>query len=664
MGTASFEQGAIVRVNGVEHRLFRQIDHTFWQLEDVRTRCINTFSKHELWQMYADQTLTFPSTLPVSAIHAPIHVLAPEDLEKAKIRRMYVLAILDVPNSRAPMGERIREVWLKLNKRETMPSHITVYRWKMRYLRSNCDIRALVDDTKNKGNRKRRYSKEVIAICNQAIAKIYMRRERGTITATLDDALNRVMRENAALPKEYQLELPTRRMLRRLIKDIPAFDKYAARHGHDAARNVFRSAKGHTVTSAPLERAEIDHSELDVFIVDEENRLPLGRPYITVCIDCYTRCILGVYIGFTPPGIESVVKCLKDCFRPKVNLNKEYPDIVNEWSAFGVMRQLVVDGGNEFHSHSMEQICLALSIEWQTAPRKTPWFKGTIERFIGTMNRSVCHTLPGTTFASISDKGDYNAEKHACMTMTELRGLVYKWIVDVYHQQLHSVLHTTPAKMWESSIRDDEIRLPSEDTPIDEMVGRLFPNRALRHTGITFRGLHYNSAQLDALRAREGSKIHVDVRVNESNLEFIYVRDPKTMETYKVPALEHDYAAGLSFWNHRVIRRNARTAGKNAENIQDLVRAKADIQQKIEESRQLTRKKQSKRAARFTQGISPSKPQTPAHVVVGDSLHPALASSVVPMTTFESEPQVSLRQDSLRSNDYHPVFHAMERKGS
>ena len=127
---------------------------------------------------------------------------------------------------------------------------------------------------------------------------------------------------------------------------------------------------------------------------------PPSRPASTA-----TRCILGIYIGFNPPSYQSVAACLKDCFLPKVNLHRDYPGIVNEWPAYGVMHNLVVDGGLEFYSASLEQVCLSLNINWIAAPRRTPWFKGKIERFLGTMNRAVAHGVPGTTFSNIFEKG-------------------------------------------------------------------------------------------------------------------------------------------------------------------------------------------------------------------------------------------------------------------
>ncbi len=52
----------------------------------------------------------------------------------------------------------------------------------------------------------------------------------------------------------------------------------------------------------PLARVEIDHTHLDLFVVDEKDCLPLGRPYLTLAIDVYTRCILGAAIEFFPPS--------------------------------------------------------------------------------------------------------------------------------------------------------------------------------------------------------------------------------------------------------------------------------------------------------------------------------------------------------------------------
>jgi putative transposase len=397
----------------------------------------------------------------------------------AKLRRSYVLAVLNTPNSRGPLEAAILGAWKRLKSPEKAPGWVTVYRWKRSFLSAKGDARALVNNGRSRGNRDGRYPATVIEFCEQSISTKYLSRTRNSIQQTREDALRRVKKENELRPACDALPMPSRRLITRMIASIPAFDKHAARYGHDSAVKAFRSVKGHSVVQAPLERA--DHTLLDLMVVDDQSGLPLGRPSVTACIDCYTRCILGIYIGFNPPSYQSVAACLKDCFMPKVNLQRDYPGIVNEWPAYGVMHNLVVDGGLEFYSNGLEQVCLSLNINWIAAPRRTAWFKGKIERFLGTMNRAVAHGVPGTTFSNIFEKGDYNPAKNAVITLSTLRKVVRMWIADVYHQQVHRSLQTTPAKMWTSSIRPEDIRLPDETTQLDVVMGHAHQSAQQRY---------------------------------------------------------------------------------------------------------------------------------------------------------------------------------------
>ena len=90
----------------------------------------------------------------------------------------------------------------------------------------------------------------------------------------------RVKEANQTRLGSMQLRLPTLRLLRRLLKRIPEFDKYAARYGSEAARRVFRSSKGKIFAESPLDRAEIDHTQLDGLVSRfYENMQPANREY-------------------------------------------------------------------------------------------------------------------------------------------------------------------------------------------------------------------------------------------------------------------------------------------------------------------------------------------------------------------------------------------------
>ena len=52
----------------------------------------------------------------------------------------------------------------------------------------------------------------------------------------------------------------------------------------------------------PFEVAHIDHTQLDVELVSSEGMRNLGRPWVTLCTDAFSRRILAVYVAIDPPS--------------------------------------------------------------------------------------------------------------------------------------------------------------------------------------------------------------------------------------------------------------------------------------------------------------------------------------------------------------------------
>jgi len=48
-----------------------------------------------------------------------------------------------------------------------------------------------------------------------------------------------------------------------------------------------------TADLLPLERVQIDQTRIDVVVVNEGDRLPIGRPWLTLAIDVASRVFLG-----------------------------------------------------------------------------------------------------------------------------------------------------------------------------------------------------------------------------------------------------------------------------------------------------------------------------------------------------------------------------------
>jgi len=77
----------------------------------------------------------------------------------------------------------------------------------------------------------------------------------------------------------------------------------------------------------------------------------------------------------------------------------------------------------EFKSEALRRGCDQHGIGLRYRPPGQPHFGGIVERLIGTMMQLV-HELPGTTFSNTGQRGTYDSDGKAVLTVRELqRGL-------------------------------------------------------------------------------------------------------------------------------------------------------------------------------------------------------------------------------------------------
>lgn len=623
MSVGRFEARAIVRIGGRKHIMLRQLEGEVWQLEDAATKRITEKTLTELRTLYGLEKLRFcvgeENAANDKELPPRIPNVSGAGLEKAKLHRAYAKAIEGLPRTKASIELAVKTVWARLKdplKPPKPPHWFTVLRWRDKYARSGDDIASLLDDSAKKGNRSARVSETVIAIVENTIEDTYLTKEKKTVEDTLNIAQAKVRRENKLRPSSDLLVLPSFSLVKRMIDALPAYDRCAAREGKDVARKRFRSVLGHRVTDEPLERAEIDHTPMNLMVVDDRTWLPLGRPTLTACIDDNTRNVLGINIGFEPPNFLTVARCLKHALMPKEELRKLYPEVEGKWHAHGVMRELSMDNGAEFHSTSLEFACHSMGIEIHYSPRKQPWFKGKIERWMGTVNRETAHMAPGTTFSNIFEKGEYDPVKHAVIRLSTLKKLVAKWIVDVYHERKHRALGVCPRVMWTESIRPEDIGLPDDPRKLDAILGRR-DDRSLTHKGIELDGLSYNSTDMEAMRLKLGPELRVDISIDDGDIGKIVVFMPDNSgEFFVVPALRVNYATGLSRFQHKVCKRYAaqRLGKTDPAGWQE---AKLQIAEMIAKEFQLSPKGRKKspsakkthsRTARYQEGSASTEP--------------------------------------------------------
>jgi putative transposase len=139
----------------------------------------------------------------------------------------------------------------------------------------------------------------------------------------------------------------------------------------------------------------MDHTLVDVTVVDEVRRESMGRPWITVAFDIATRVVLGFHLSLHAPSAVSVGLALAMTGLPKEQWLAER-SLELDWPMFGLPKALHLDNAAEFHSIVLSRGCERYGIGLEYRPPGRPYFGGHIERYLGTLMRRI-HGLPGTT---------------------------------------------------------------------------------------------------------------------------------------------------------------------------------------------------------------------------------------------------------------------------
>jgi putative transposase len=355
---------------------------------------------------------------------------------------------------------------------------------------------------------------DLIAAC---INEFYLTRERPSMAA--------LFREVRRCFADRQISPPHYRTLQRRVQQLDLRRATSKREGAKAARQQFGSVKTSPLNSAaPLDVVQIDHTLVDVIVVDQEYRLAIGRPWLTLTIDVASRMVSRFCVSLDPPSALAVSLVLTHAVLPKNSWLADREILNIDWPATGIPRIIHLDNAREFHSEALLRGCQEYSIQVEHRPPGQPHFGGHIERLIGTMMGAV-HLLPGTTFSSVSEKGPYDSEARAILTLPELERWLALQIAGVYHLSLHSALNKTPIDAWNTGIEKKKhpIRHPADGTEFFLDFLPAVP-RLVQRDGIHFHKIRYWGSILSPWAGR--LKQPLLVKYDPRNLSCVYVRDP------------------------------------------------------------------------------------------------------------------------------------------
>lgn len=188
----------------------------------------------------------------------------------------------------------------------------------------------------------------------------------------------------------------------------------------------------------PWERAHLDHTLIDLVLTDSEAGLPLGRPWLTVLIDAYSRRVLSFWLTFDSPSAVSAVMALRRC--------------VERWGR--VPEEVVVDDGAEFNSRWFESLLTTLRVNKQTR-RGDPISGNLIERFFGTLNTRLWHRLRGQTRPTKNVRSmspEVDPERRAIWTLSAITPVLEEFLFELYDTTVHPAFGQTPRDVYAARV--------------------------------------------------------------------------------------------------------------------------------------------------------------------------------------------------------------------
>lgn len=429
----------------------------------------------------------------------------------------------------------------------------------------------------------RRLAPVVESLIDKAIEEVHLTRERRSFAAVVSRA--------AVLAREAGMLAPGRKAVRARISARDPMEVAKKRFGsHDAHAKQAPSIVGLAV-SRPLEAVQIDHALVDLIVVSGLTRKPIGRPWITVAIDVYTRCILGYYLSFDTPNQTSVAHALEHASLPKqpwlksLGLDVAYP-------MFGKIECIHWDNAKTFQARDVKAQCERYGIRIQERPVRSPHYGAYVERVIGTMMGAI-HLLPGTTFSNVKARGSYPSEKRAALSFHDLERWLAEEIAGKYHHRPHRGLGgMTPAGAWDAAWKDvvgEPIIPPMIGDPRSFVIGFLpSVSRRVGRTGIMLHGLQYWDPCLTPLI--NDHKDH-QVHFSQRDLSKVHLRQGEGF--VDVPLLDRSQGA-FSLWELREARAELRARGRAASSESEMfesIQRQRSIQVQAEASSKAARRK-------------------------------------------------------------------------
>jgi putative transposase len=330
-------------------------------------------------------------------------------------------------------------------------------------------------------------------------------------------------------------------------------------------RSVAERPQGHMGrlrADRPGQYVVLDTTRLDVFAMEPITGRWLNTE-LTVAMDLYSRCILGMVLRAVSTTAQDVATVLYQVVTPQhwgppqdSELPSPYvgvPDNLIAMPTAAVPDTIVVDHGKVYLSAHTKSVCHRLGINIQPATPHKPTDKPTLERFFRTLRQQLLEHLPAYKGPDVYSRGQ-RVEDGAFYYVSELETIIREWI-GIYHHTPHRGLcdprmdsvELSPAEMFSrGASAAGVLRLPASEDLRMEFLDVVW--RTIQHYGVEIDGRRYDGPALNYYRGALSpfGGAHAGrwpIMVDRDDVRTVFFQDPESKVWH---TLEWEHTEGLT----------------------------------------------------------------------------------------------------------------------
>ena len=177
---------------------------------------------------------------------------------------------------------------------------------------------------------------------------------------------------------------------------------------------------------------EADEMELGCYVVDQnDGETVLGKAVVYCMVEVLSGICIGAYVSLENNSMRGFQQVFLSLLEPHKNQTQGYSIDYDEedWPSMIVPNEIRCDRGSEYMSKAYSKAMGELGIRNTPVPPGCGSLKGVVESFNGLVQTYLKAQLKNNGYVEDKYRGGDLAKGDACLTLEEIRGLVYQSVI-------------------------------------------------------------------------------------------------------------------------------------------------------------------------------------------------------------------------------------------